>query len=339
MLYVIRCKKLVFGGSAVDMHNLIKLSYDELRGQYKKFLYSQEISKSTINTAYSDTFYLWRYGSQGLFWDTVTSTDFENVAKESLIKILNKNSQGNALLLVNGYLSHLRRFRLFLASNSASPATESDLAKVDLRLSKHTKKMDLIIPDPSADQVEYYLSKWTSLENYHLQEDALNKLFFELCPENKDIVDILIKASTLNDFYSTNIFSVYPVAKHILGLDIDVRLKAGDSSLVENIQSVMINGKKKTFYSFATKYCSHHNPLDFPIYDSYVDVVLRYFQKRDAFSEFVSGDLKSYEKFKRILNEFRKQYRLNDYSLKQIDQYLWQLGKGYFPKNYSEKKQ
>ena len=45
--------------------------------------------------------------------------------------------------------------------------------------------------------------------------------FFDLIPENKQIEDILIKCSTLNDFYSTNIFSIFPVAKHILQLDID----------------------------------------------------------------------------------------------------------------------
>ena len=32
-----------------------------------------------------------------------------------------------------------------------------------------------------------------------------------------------------------------------------------------------INGKKKNLYSFASKYCSHHNPEAYPIYDSYVD--------------------------------------------------------------------
>ncbi|UTW70364.1 hypothetical protein KHA80_07545 [Anaerobacillus sp. HL2] len=47
----------------------------------------------------------------------------------------------------------------------------------------------------------------------------------------------------------------------------------------------MIGEKKKNFYSFATKYCSHHNPLDYPIYDSYVDEVLRHFRNRDGFSD------------------------------------------------------
>lgn len=90
-----------------------------------------------------------------------------------------------------------------------------------------TKKID--VPLPSSEQVEYYLRAWDELENYHLQEDALDKLFFKLCPENTDMSDILLKVAALNDFYSTNIFSVYPVAKHILSLNIDDRLKIGDA--------------------------------------------------------------------------------------------------------------
>ena len=102
----------------------------------------------------------------------------------------------------------------------------------------------------------------------------MDKLFFTLCPENTDMSDILLKVAALNDFYSINIFSVYPVAKHILSLGIDDRLKTGDVALVSDIQRVTINGVEKNFYSFATKYCSHHRPLDFPIYDSYVEKVL-----------------------------------------------------------------
>ncbi len=143
-----------------------------------------------------------------------------------------------------------------------------------------------------------------------------------------------MKASTLNDFYSTNIFSIYPVAKHICALGIDVRLKAGDVTLVGDIQHITIGDTEKSFYSFASKYCSHHNPLDYPIYDSYVDEVLRYFRSRDSFSDFQDGDLKDYIKFKGILINFRAFYGLDKYNLKQIDQYVWLLGKDYFPKNY-----
>jgi len=196
------------------------------------------------------------------------------------------------------------------------------------------KQVNIMIPIPTPQEVEKYLAAWDGLENYRLQEDALNKIFHSLCPDNEDISDILLKVSTLNDFYSTNIFSVYPVAKRILELHIDERLKSGDETLISDIQSVYISGVEKHFYSFATKYCSHHNPLDFPIYDSYVEKVLKYFQKKDKFSSLRKFELKNYLVFKQVLLDFRSYYKLDDYNLKQIDKYLWQLGKEYFPQKY-----
>jgi hypothetical protein len=100
------------------------LSFDELRALYRNFLHSQDISKSTIDTAYSDTFYLWRKGSKDLFWNAVTNTDFENVAKSELIKALSENSTGNIKSLASGYLSHLKRFRLFLSSGKTIASVE-----------------------------------------------------------------------------------------------------------------------------------------------------------------------------------------------------------------------
>ena len=199
------------------------------------------------------------------------------------------------------------------------------------------KSLKIDIPTPSIEQVEYYLQAWNKLENYRLQEDALDKLFLELCTKNIEISDILLKVVALNDFYSTNIFSVYPVAKHILSLDIDSRLDSGDITLVSDLQKVIIGGTVKNFYSFSTKYCSHHKPLDFPIYDSYVEKVLCYFRDRDNFSSFKTLELKDYKKFKDTLVEFKYFYGLDKYDLKKIDRYMWQLGKDYFPKNYGHK--
>lgn len=192
----------------------------------------------------------------------------------------------------------------------------------------------LNIERPSKEQVHYYLHAWDELENYALQEHALDKLFFETYPNNTDINDILIKAASLNDFYSTNIFNVFAVAKHILVLDIDKRLKDGDASLVDDIADMTIGGKKRRFYSFASKYCSHHQPTLFPIYDSFVDRVLRYFRKQDGFCTFKDEDLKNYPKFIAVLNAFQEFYKLEEFNKKDLDRYLWQLGKRYFPKNY-----
>lgn len=95
---------------------------------------------------------------------------------------------------------------------------------------------------------------------------------------------------------------------------------------------------EKNFYYVASKYCSHHNPLDFPIYDSYVDEVLCYLRNGDNFSDFQDGDLKDYVKFKGILIDFRAFYDLDKFSLNQIDQYVWLLRKDCFPRNYGKKK-
>ena len=108
----------------MDINKMKALSYDELRALYRNFLHSQNISKATINTAYVDTFYLWRKGSKELFWNAVNATDFETEAKNALIKALSENSTGNENSLVSGYLSHLRRFRLFLSSDETVAPVE-----------------------------------------------------------------------------------------------------------------------------------------------------------------------------------------------------------------------
>ena len=44
--------------------------------------------------------------------------------------------------------------------------------------------------------------------------------------------------------------------------------------------------------------------------------------------------LLDYLSFNTILHDFQLFYKLEKYTLKEIDQYLWQLGKANFPKKY-----
>lgn len=208
------------------------------------------------------------------------------------------------------------------------PQVSSDKPK---RVRTYQRKEN--VPEPSIELVDHYLKKWDNLEDYSSQEKAVNRVFRDY-NSNKELENILIKCSILNDFYSTNIFKIYPVAKHIQSLNIDTRLKEGDPTLVDEIAKITIGGKTKNFYSFASKFCSHHNQLDFPIYDSYVHKVLKYYRKVDRFYDFEENDLKVYPKFKNILIEFRSFYKLDKYNLKELDKYLWQFGKEYFPNNY-----
>jgi hypothetical protein len=197
----------------------------------------------------------------------------------------------------------------------------------------YSKSGDVII-NPSSNEVKKYLLNWDNLENYFLQEEALDKLFLKTYPQNNILADILIKVCSLNDFYSTNILSPFKVAKHIKELNIDEHLKNDDLDIVNKIAQVNVGDRKINFYSFATKYCSHHKPIVYPIYDYYVEKMLCFFRKENKFYQFRNEDLKDYIKFKNILNEFRKYYKLERYDLKEIDKYLWQAGKKYFPRSY-----
>lgn len=283
------------------------------------------------------------------FWKIFVDENSLKKARELLeIKFTNEHSHKNPKRDSYIYTRAFKIFKEFLertygSVNSLIKYTQAnqpiEVEGVNINKgSKNTyKKKDarLDVPRPNCKEVDKYLLAWDQLENYALQESALDKLFYRTYPRNKDIDDVLIKVSALNDFYSTNIFSPFKVAKHIINLDIDERLIAGDVTLVNDIAKVnMDNGTVKNFYSFATKYCSHHNPLDFPIYDSYVDKLLRYFRDTDGFYRFNNNDLKNYIKFKNILLKFREFYNLAPYNLKDIDKYLWQLGKEKFSKQY-----
>mgnify|MGYP000438818116 FL=1 len=193
------------------------------------------------------------------------------------------------------------------------------------------KKTDILKDHvPSPLEITEYEQKWNTLADYVNQENALNKLFFNLCPENKEMSDILIKCSSLNDFYSTNIFKVHNVAKHFLNQNIDEKLATGDLKLVMDLTNIMINGKRFFFYSFATKYCSHHRPNIYPIYDSYVNKLLKYFRNRDGFMVFKETDPKEYCSYYYSIQTFKFFYGLQAFTVKQIDKYLWQLGKEAF---------
>lgn len=101
---------------------------------------------------------------------------------------------------------------------------------------------EINIPNPSNDEVRRYLDKWESLEDYREQENAIDNLFHEVYKGNSDLNGILIKCSVLNDFYSTNIFKVFPVAKHIQSINnIDDRLSSGDVELVNEIAKITID--------------------------------------------------------------------------------------------------
>jgi hypothetical protein len=65
-----------------------------------------------------------------------------------------------------------------------------------------------------------------------------------------------------------------------------------------------------------------------------VEKMLMYFKKKNKFDSFKKEDLKKYERFLEIIHKFKQHYNLGNFSLRQIDIYLWLVGKEYFPNKY-----
>ena len=59
----------------MDLKTAKSLSYDELRNVYRDYLHSKGLGKNTIQTAYSDAFYLWRKVGADEFWATISAAD------------------------------------------------------------------------------------------------------------------------------------------------------------------------------------------------------------------------------------------------------------------------
>lgn len=193
---------------------------------------------------------------------------------------------------------------------------------------------DYPIARPSKALVEKWLTNWDKTEGYPEQEQALDKLFFDLVPHNTDLNDILIKACTLNDFYSTNIYKIINVAKIIKEMDVDSILVGNEPhpEIVDVLNEKVFKETGRHIYSFASKYFSHHKPDLYPIYDSYVDKLLRYYRDTDEFYAFTDDHLQQYKGFCDVIDHFKAYYGLQEYTVKDIDKMLWQMGKKHFPK-------
>lgn len=194
-------------------------------------------------------------------------------------------------------------------------------------------------PKPSPDIIEEWKINWENTEGNTEQEHALKKLFTELLPHNSDLDDVLIKVCTLNDFYSTNIYNVLSVAKVIKDMNFDNTFNSDEAlpKRVDELNDKVYEATKKHIYSFSTKFFSHHRPDIYPIYDSYVDKLLRYYRDEYQFFSFKDEKLLNYEGFYEVYIKFKKYFGLTQFTARDIDKFLWQAGKHHFPKYKDEK--
>ena len=221
-------------------------------------------------------------------------------------------------------------------------------------------KNKLPAPGDVAEQVKKYRDYLWEKDGHETVDEFLRKLFPGDCLSNdgkdntlKDTDKILIQICALDKFYNTQTPSKFliPLAKKIRDSNFNERIESDciDLELVNDIAEKVVakDGETRRNNSLATKYCGFHCPDFYPIYDSFVGQMLLAFNKEpehkcfydsckscgltDALasenaSEWVS---ENYEKYCGLIEKFRECYKLDkeEFSLKDIDKYLWQVGK------------
>lgn len=213
------------------------------------------------------------------------------------------------------------------------------------------------------NEIGVYSDKWKDTR-YGKQEEHIRKLF-EDDPSNTNLQKIFIKTCVLNTCYSTNIQSPVVIANHIEKLSkhegLAELIRSGEISAIKKIglKSDYDEARdiKKSCFSFASKYCHHHNGDAYPIYDRFVCESLWFFHKErgslsndkriqkctdaDKFHKMLQDNCENYELFCEIIKAFRKQYDLADkekYPTEKVDKYLWLLGKQYFSQKQKKKR-
>jgi hypothetical protein len=185
--------------------------------------------------------------------------------------------------------------------------------------------MNPAVEKPNTERVKAACEKYDR-EN-ELVEHSLEELIRQY-PSNTDPRHILLKVVAVNALHHTHIFAVDAVARHIHTdiPNIDTGLAAGSPEVVSQIAKVDIQGKHYNLYSFATKYCSQHNPAAYPVYDLRIEHYLCNLQKVSPFRAFSHADLLLYPKFIDLMAAFRDSFGLGAFSFHEIGKFLRQQG-------------
>ena len=187
------------------------------------------------------------------------------------------------------------------------------------------KKGKTMLPNPTPQLVRRYIKNFDR-ENQEI-ECTLAELF-ALFPKNTENSQVVVKASAINILFQTWISGITTVANHITNLDIDSAIERGDAEIVDRIARVKFKEKIRRNYSFATKYCFWHRPNSYPMYDWRVDYCLWEYRVQDPARsfQFKRTDLRNYDEFRKIVDNFKVCYGLTDFTYREIDKFLYHLG-------------
>lgn len=193
---------------------------------------------------------------------------------------------------------------------------------------------------PNKDRIQSLITQFDNTNN--ISEEAIRHLIDNPFKETKDSpIYTYTKVSLINDNYSTHLSSAEKsaISKILYDFSEDIQKRNYNRDLIDNIRSECRkpNMLNKDPYSFITKYCCHHNPDNYPIFDSYVEIMLKWFSDLEDVPFHTTdknSDFCNYDFFRNVLMQFKEYCETNriieSISYRNLDKYLWSAGKEFF---------
>ena len=190
--------------------------------------------------------------------------------------------------------------------------------------------MPMKFSTPTKKLAYEYIAKWKKDLILVRNNEALDKLFKKIYPNNTDIKEVLTKVLPLNSLFSARVRDkdIQKVAETIASFpNIDTRLKKGDLTLVNDLCNAFEKAGLLRYQSFASKYCAFHNPQAFPPYDHFVRNVLQQYCRQGVLKSIRITALDDYDVYVSALQQIKTNYEISC-DFRELDHWLWLMGKG-----------
>jgi hypothetical protein len=194
--------------------------------------------------------------------------------------------------------------------------------------------MDQDLSRPSPDLVIKRAAEYDNHPQYHDTERCWQWLVAQF-PVNVEIDTVAMKVCAVDHMLQTGLgyskASMYDVAKHVMKVDFDERVKANDISVVDELAMVPHSqGTPARLFSLATKFTAVHAPDRFYIYDSrvagYLKFAIEKFGGPSANLKCLRGVI-SYSDFAILMKAFAAHFGLESFDARTLDKFLWIEGR------------
>jgi len=180
---------------------------------------------------------------------------------------------------------------------------------------------------PTDESVLHYVNMFDNTEPICAEDRVRDRMMEHFDWSFEDIYAAVV---VVNDLFGTQLRNTFAMARHIFAHKDEIR-QATDAGL-PNVIAIIARGhgiqrrgcKESVLYSFATKFCHWLRPDTYIIFDSYVEKLLKLYNKEFSFAS-ETGDMRDYAVFKSFVDSFVKHFDLHC-SYRQLDKFLWWYG-------------